>query len=96
MLHALEALTNRIGHVFAQQDTDRAIEFIDVPDRRNARRILRQARAIGKARGAGIAGARIDTSQAIRHARQGMSIKSAMQPAQAPTPPPPAEYSPRA
>ncbi len=60
VLDRCQALRERVGQPFGEQDADRRIEFVDVADGGDPRRILRHPRAVAQAGGTGVAGARDD------------------------------------
>ncbi len=63
--HAAIGLGQRLG----EQEPQRRIELVDAADRLDARRILRDPRAVAQAGRAGIAGARDDLGEAMAHGR---------------------------
>ena len=56
------------GQRFGGQHAERGVEFVHRADRLDARRVLRDARAVAQAGRAGVAGARDDLREAMAHA----------------------------
>ena len=56
MLDERQALPHRRGQVLGEEHAERAVEFVDLADRRNAGGVLGDARAVAQTGGAGVAG----------------------------------------
>jgi hypothetical protein len=67
VLDAGEQFANIGGQVFAEDDAEQRVEFIDVAHGGDAGGILGGARTVAEAGGAGIAGAGVDFREAVSH-----------------------------
>src|SRR4051812_41673314 len=64
-----QRLAERGGKLLREQHAERAVELIDVADRRHASGILRRSRSVGETGRAVVAGTRVDLREALAHVR---------------------------
>jgi hypothetical protein len=77
VLHVDEHGAHRRGHVFGEQHAEHRIELVHLAQRGDAGAVLRDARAVGEAGLARVAGARRDLREAMAHGRQNIARGSA-------------------
>ncbi len=67
MLNFYQGRTHRFRHVFAQQNADMAVEFVNLAHGVNAQAVFRNPGVVAQAGGAAISGAGGDLCKTISH-----------------------------